>query len=223
MTINKKKILLDYLYKKKYMGFNYLKQFEIPQINKFNHALPFSLIELNEVVSNCNLCSLSTNRKNILFGKGNENSDILFLGLSPSKYEDECGELLTGNNGDMLINIIKNVLKIDINKVYISNILKCISQKDDKNIEYHIKTCIPYLEQQIKIIKPKIIVVFGDAYKYILNNDKSLEEQRHKIHTYNDSQLIITYHPSHLQRNPSLKKDVLEDLTKVKQIMESIT
>jgi DNA polymerase len=208
MTKKEQKLLLKNFYTLKYIGFDYihLTNFDIP--SQSNLQLPNNLEELKNVVSNCHLCSFSKTRQNTLFGYGNKNANIMFVSLAPSVFEDESGDITYGNSKKMFENMAKNVLNISLEGVYMLNILKCIPNKDD--IETEIALCKPYIKKQIDIIKPKIIVMFGDIHKYLLQDISS------------NIKVVSTYHPTFILRNPSIKKDVFEDLKKVKLLMESL-
>jgi DNA polymerase len=206
MTQQKKNNILHTLTSLKYMGVCYIDPINLNKIDNTKQQLPNDINNLQNIVSNCNLCKFSNTRKNILFGQGNPNANIIFLGLAPSNLDDENNDILSGNTGQMLSKMAQNILGLSINDIYVVNILKCLPSNITK-FNDEIETCKPYLQKQIDIIKPKIIVVFGDAHKYISD--------------YPDIKIISTYHPSFILRNPSFKKDVLEDLKKVKNIMES--
>ncbi|VAY86259.1 Uracil-DNA glycosylase, family 4 [hydrothermal vent metagenome] len=219
MISKNKNIILNYLFSLKYMGFEYVNPINIDKTKKIEQELSDDLDELETTISNCNLCLFSKTRRNTLAGLGNKNADVIFLSLAPSSFDDESGDMLSGNSGVMFTQMSQNVLNIPINELYILTLLKCIPSTKDMNVEVNI--CKLYFQKQIEIIKPKIIVAFGDVYKYLLANIASFEEIRGTMQDYNSIKLMPTYHPSFILRNPSVKKDVLNDLKKVKIIMES--
>ena len=202
--------ILKNLISLKYMGFNYLEPLDITHLKSTKQKLPDRLQSLNDIVSHCNLCEFSKTRKNILFGEGNVDADIMFLGLSPSSLDDESGNILSGNSGQMLIKMAQNILKVQIKDIYVVNILKCLPT-DITNISSQVQICKPYVKKQIDIINPKVIVVFGDICQSLIDSQD-----------YNNIKLIATYHPLFLLKNPSLKREALEDLKKVKNIIESL-
>ena len=222
MTQDTKHHILNNLNRLKYMGFNYLEPITFNTSTIVKENLPATLNSLHDIVSNCNLCSLSSNRKNILFGSGNKNADILFLGEAPTSVEDEKGNLLFGNSGDMIIKMCQNVLGKSIDDIYVVNILKCLPNKDIEDLKLEINTCLPYIRKQIDIIRPKIIVAFGHAYEYLIDDKKVMDELRGNVQYYNNTKVIVTFDPSFILRNPSLKIEVLKDLEKVKNLMESL-
>jgi len=213
--------ILKNLYKLKYMGYNYQNKIIIKQ-KVTTGDLPNDLNALESIVLNCNLCSFANSRTNILFGEGKPSADILFVSLSPSALEDESGSLLYGNVGSMFTKIATNILDLDIENIYVLDVLKCMPTKDERNIMENLKICKSYFYKQLDIIKPKIIVVFGEAYNYLTNDQKELSEIRGVMQNFNGIKLMPTYHPSFILRNPSLKQDVLHDLQKVKILMESL-
>ena len=206
----------------KYMGFNYVDPIKLDNYSNIQYKLSDNLDTLKHVVSNCNLCSFSTNRKNVLFGEGDKNANIIFLNLAPTQLENDTGTSLSGNSGDMLVKMCENVLGVNIDDIYVVNILKCIPSKDIIDCEYEINTCKPYIQKQLDIISPKIIVAFGDSLGYLVGDIKPLEQIRGIVQDYNGIKIVPTYDSSYILRNPSLKKDVFLDLQKVKLMMDSL-
>lgn len=213
--------LLQDLYTHKFFGFEYFDDIK----PTFKQELPTntsnSLNSLNDIVKNCHLCQLSNTRKNIVFGEGDENAEIMFIGEAPGALEDEIGKPFVGRSGEMLTKIITNVLEISRSEVYISNILKCRPHNNAIPTFEEVSSCKDYLFQQIEIIKPKIIVTLGEiAYKYLTNDmDMSITKIRGSIIDFGNIKLVPIYHPSYLLRNPSAKKDVLRDIKKVKALL----
>jgi DNA polymerase len=220
MTTIMQNNILSNLESLKYMGYRYIDNPVFSQNKTIDSALPNELEKLKNIVLNCNLCSLRNSRKSILFGEGFKNAQILFLGLHPSNLDDEKNKLLTGQTGKMIINMCQNILHIPIEKVYVLNILKCTPKLNSQDLSNEIKICTSYTLKQIEIINPKIIIAFGQTYEYLLNNNKHFNEVRGIIQQYNDIDVMSTYDPSYILRNPSYKKYVLEDLKKIKNLME---
>jgi DNA polymerase len=200
------------------MGFHYINQVSFDKFINIEE-LPNNLDDLEVVVSNCNLCSLSNSRKSVLFGKGNESADVMFMSLSPSLLEDESGDLVYGEKGEMLTKMSQNILGLSISDIYVLNILKCMPTHNSNYIEAF-SICKPYIQKQIDIINPKVIVAFGDVCKYLIDDTKILSKIRGIVQSYNGIKVVPTYDPLFILRNPSLKKDVLDDLEKVKSLME---
>ncbi len=208
--------LINNLKALKYMGYEYINPISLGSYENIKYELPNNLKELENVVKNCNLCLFSKERKNTLFGKGNVNAKIIFLNLMPTQLENESGDLLSGNSGDMLVNMCQKVLGISIDNVYILNILKCKPPTNYKNIDLEINICKSYIYKQIDIIQPKIILAFGESYSYLTNDKKDILEIRGIFQEYKNIKIMPTFDPAFILRNPSYKNDVLEDLKKVK-------
>ncbi len=182
--------------------------------------MPKDLVQLKEIVLNCNLCNLSKTRTNVVFGEGNPNSKIMFIGEAPGREEDIQGRPFVGRSGEMLTKMIENVLFLKRDEVYISNIVKCRPpQNRDPQIE-EVESCKGYLLKQIEIINPKIIVTLGRiAFKYLLNDETPITKARGKIYNFKGIKVIPTFHPSYLLRNPSKKKEALRDLQFIKEFL----
>lgn len=206
----------------KSIGYEYGQSINYKNSNIEQIALPDDITQLENLVKNCYLCQLSKYRENVLFGFGNKNSKVMFLKESPTITEDEFGTFFVGKSGELLSNMIQNVLKVRCEEIYITNIVKCISPNESIKLE-HINCCKTYLEKQIELIKPKLLVILGEnVYRYFTNDNCSFSEIRGKVIHNNDLDIICTYEPSFLLRNPSSKGEAYEDLLKIKAIMEQI-
>ena len=217
--INKDNILykLNFLQS---LGYKYCEHFNLNVNIQNEHKLPNNLKSLNNIVDNCHLCSLSKSRKNILFGYGSENANIMFLYDEPNSVEDTAGEYYRGKNGELLALMIENVLKIKKEEVYISSMVKCKSSKDIV-LNNDIHSCNSYLNKQIDLIQPKLLVILGQsAYELLFNEKTNNNDYKSKSLKYKNIETICTYHPSFLIRNPSLKKEAYYDMLKVKNEME---
>lgn len=182
--------------------------------------LPNSLEELKKIVLNCHLCDLSKTRKNVVFGEGDVDTKIMFIGEAPGATEDEMGRPFVGRAGQLLTKMIENVLEIKRDKVYIANIVKCRPPNNRVPTDDEANSCIPYLLKQIEIINPKIIVSLGaTSYRYLTNDKTPISKIRGEIVKYKDRILIPTYHPSFLLRNPSKKREAYMDMLKIKSLL----
>ena len=162
-------------------------------------------------IKDCSKCILSETRNKLVFGIGNPNADIVFVGEAPGKNEDLKGEPFVGRGGKLLDKILQ---AIDLNrsKVYILNVLKCRPPKNRDPLPNEIEECEPHLITQLKLIKPKLIVALGRiSAMTLLKTKDSLTNMRGKIHKYEGIDLIATYHPAALLRNPNFKKPTWED------------
>ena len=185
-----------------------------------NYNMPDSFQELKNMVLNCHLCNLSKTRTNIVFGEGNLNANLMFIGEAPGREEDLQGKPFVGRSGELLTKMIENVLGLKREEIYIANIIKCRPpQNRDPEIE-EVESCKPYLLKQIEIIKPKIIVTLGRiAFKYLLNNETPITKARGNLYEFNGIKVIPTFHPSYLLRNPSKKKEAFIDLKFIKEFL----
>ncbi len=215
--------LLKHLYQLKAFGYDYFddpKSIESDQ-NIQTSSMPSSLQSLSEYTNACHLCNLSKTRKNVVFGEGSENADIMFIGESPGEMEDNNGRVFVGRAGQLLTKIIENVLELRREDVYIANIIKCRPPSNRVPTEQEVSLCKPYLLKQIEIVSPKIIVALGaTSYKYLTGDiDVPISKVRGEVVPYGKIKLIPTYHPSFLLRNPSAKRDVFQDILKVKAML----
>jgi DNA polymerase len=183
------------------------------------------LDNLRQQVINCKDCSLGTTRLKAVFGEGFANADLMFIGEGPGYDEDHKGEPFIGKAGQLLTKIIEAMGKTR-DTVYIANIVKCHPMIDPSNPEkrendrpptpLEMQVCKRYLDMQIDIIQPKIIVTLGaSSTKALLNTDESISKIRGTVQKYNGVKLVPTYHPAAILRNSSLKKFVWEDMKKV--------
>ena len=192
--------------------------------NPYKKADPVSsLTDLKNDVINCKKCSLSDTRTNAVFGVGDFSASLMLVGEAPGEQEDLSGEPFVGRAGQLLDKMLAAIDRSRENDVFICNVLKCRppENRDPKSDE--INQCEPYLVNQIDLIKPKLIVALGRiAGKTLLGVDKSLKDMRKKIHNYHDSDLIVTYHPAALLRNPNWKPYAWEDFKWIRSILEEV-
>ncbi len=212
--------LLKLLYQYRSFGFEYIKDFK-PFISKQNQHLSCNLNEIEINVKNCHLCPLAKSRTNTVFGEGNLDANLMFIGEGPGANEDKTGKPFVGRAGMLLTKIIENVLHLKRSDVYIANIVKCRPPNNRVPTIEEVTACKPYLMEQIALIKPKIIVALGStSYHHLTDDyDMSISKIRGEVLEYGDAKLIPTYHPSFLLRNPSAKKDVFADMLKVKKLL----
>ncbi len=219
MTKIEKAKLLKLLYQYRSFGFKYFKEYK--PANMINQKISSNLAAMSDKVSNCHLCSISNSRKNVVFGEGNENASLMFIGEAPGANEDEVGRPFVGKAGMLLVKIIENVLNLKREDVYIANVLKCRPPNNRVPTLEEVTSCKPYLLEQISIIKPKIIVALGStSYHHLTGDyDMPISKIRGEVLEFADAKLIPTFHPSFLLRNPSAKKEVFSDMLKVKKLL----
>jgi DNA polymerase len=179
-------------------------------------------VKLEKKVSDCKDCELHKTRTQTVFGCGNEQSDWLFIGEAPGQDEDLKGEPFVGRAGRLLNEVIFS-LGLKREEVYIANILKCRPPNNRDPSQDEIQSCTTYLQQQIKMISPKIIIAVGRvAAQHLLNTDLTMAKLRGTVHSYGSESipLITIYHPAYLLRSPSKKYKVWSDLQVVKTLMQ---
>lgn len=169
--------------------------------------------KLISTISDCRLCPLCENRKNVVIERGNRQASWMFVGEAPGRDEDEQGRPFVGNSGQLLNKMIQ-AMKLDKElDVYICNVVKCRPPSNRNPEENEIAMCKNYLLSQIELVKPQIIVALGRfASQMLLNSTLAIEKLRGKVHKFNDIPLIVSYHPAYLLRNVDAKKKAWEDL-----------
>lgn len=182
-----------------------------------NHSADWD--SLHSAVKNCTACGLHQSRTQIVFGVGNQQADLMFIGEAPGFYEDQKGEPFVGRAGQLL-NAMLEAINLERQSIYIANILKCRPPENRDPTPEEVKLCTPFLKQQIELVKPKLLVALGRvAAHYLLETKASLAQLRCKTHTYANTPLIITYHPAYLLRNPADKRKSFQDLRMISGMM----
>lgn len=181
-----------------------------------------SLAELNSMICNCMKCPLGNTRTNFVFGVGDLGADIVFVGEAPGADEDMQGEPFVGRAGQLL-NKILEAIHFKRGEVYICNIIKCRPPNNRDPQPDEIDTCEPYLWKQLEIMHPKIIVCLGRvAAQTLLRTTDGLNNMRGKVHNYRGMNLVVTYHPAALLRNPNWKKPTWEDVQWIRKIYDEM-
>lgn len=174
---------------------------------------------LNREIAQNKCCQLSRTRTNLVFGHGNPDASLMFVGEAPGHDEDIKGLPFVGRAGQLLTKIIESI-GFNRSDVYISNILKCRPPDNRAPHPSEILACEPYLVRQIDIIKPKIICALGKfASQTLLKSQTSITQLRGKFYEYNGIKLMPTFHPAYLLRNPADKRLVWEDMKKIKSAL----
>ncbi|MBN1636091.1 MAG: uracil-DNA glycosylase [Deltaproteobacteria bacterium] len=167
-------------------------------------------------LGDCKRCALGQTRKNIVFGEGSANAGVMFIGEAPGATEDASGKPFVGPAGRLLTNIIQNGMGLSRQDVYIANILKCRPPGNRDPLPGEVEQCIGFLEAQIKVIQPRLIIALGRvAAQNLLGTKDPLNRIRGIFQDYRGIVLMPTYHPSYLLQNPAKKRDVWEDIKKV--------
>ncbi len=178
------------------------------------------LKELHKKVSGCKACRLYETRTNLVFGSGNHDAALMFIGEAPGKEEDAQGLPFVGDAGKMLTNII-TAMGYKREDVYIANCLKCRPPMNRSPLMDELITCEPHLIEQIEIVKPKVICCLGRfAAQLLLKSTVAISKLRGKFYDYHGIKLMPTFHPAYLLRNPGDKRLVWDDMKKLKKELE---
>jgi uracil-DNA glycosylase len=189
----------------------------VPVFASAADALASLKVEIGPDCSRCKLHRLG--RRQVVFGVGNPNADLMFVGEGPGADEDIQGEPFVGRAGQLLTKIIE---AIDLRRedVYIANVVKCRPPQNRNPEPDEVEQCEPFLFRQIEAIKPKVIVALGKfAAQSLLRTTEPITRIRGREFTYRDAILIPTYHPAYLLRNPASKREVWEDMKRVRALL----
>lgn len=181
--------------------------------------VPGSLEYIRQALGECTRCALSKTRKSIVFGQGNPQADLMFIGEAPGRDEDATGEPFVGEAGQLLTKII-NAIDMERKDVYIANILKCRPPQNRDPVPEEIACCVPFLKKQIEAIQPKVICTLGRISTHVLLDTKEpISRIRGKQFSFGSSILIPTYHPASLLRNAAWKRPVWEDVQLIQRLL----
>jgi DNA polymerase len=179
------------------------------------NLMPYELAALKNEVLRCARCDLSKTRLNVVFGSGNPKAVLMFVGEAPGEDEDIQGMPFVGRAGKLLTKIIE-AMGLKREDVYIANILKCRPPGNRAPLPDEIAACWENLSRQIKMIKPKVICTLGKfASQTLLKTETPISVMRGNFHEYDGIQVMPTFHPAYLLRNPGEKKLVWDDMQKV--------
>ena len=199
-------------------GFSRLRQSEQSQASK--EAEPATLQQLEQTLQHCQRCKLHHGRTHVVFGTGNAQAILMFIGEGPGYHEDQQGMPFVGEAGELLTKII-HAINLTREEVYIANIVKCRPPSNRDPEPDEIATCFPFLQQQIKMIHPKIICTLGKvASQTLLRTETSISRLRGRFYDYQGIQVMPTFHPAYLLRNPEDKRLTWEDMKLVKHACE---
>jgi DNA polymerase len=170
------------------------------------------LSAISELIGDCQRCSLAQGRNKIVFADGDPNAQLMFVGEGPGADEDAQGLPFVGRAGQLLNNMI-SAMGLRREQVYIANIVKCRPPQNRKPEPDEAHSCMPFLERQIEIVRPRVLVALGaTAATYLLGMRGSIGSMRGRIHDYRGIQTVVTYHPAFLLRDPAQKKEAWKDL-----------
>ncbi len=149
----------------------------------------------------CTRCPLAEGRTQVVFGVGNDHADLMFVGEGPGREEDLAGEPFVGRSGKLLDRLMKEEMGVDRTQCYIANVVKCRPPNNRNPAPAEIAACRPYLEEQIALIAPKVIVTLGNfATQLLLDTNDGIRRLRGTAYPYAAAQLVPTYHPAYVLR-----------------------
>jgi uracil-DNA glycosylase family 4 len=200
---------------------------ELPELKKPNaimpaaqNAPPADLDSLRALIGDCKRCKLSQGRTRLVFGEGSPAARLVFVGEGPGAEEDAAGRPFVGEAGKLLTRIIENGMGLKREDVYICNVVKCRPPNNRDPEAEEVQTCLPFLEQQLNIVKPEVICTLGRiAAQTLLGREFKITVERGNWFSYRRIPLMATFHPAYILRNPSderrLKGLVWEDVKKI--------
>lgn len=182
-----------------------------------------TLDDLKAKVADCAGCALCNSASQVVFGQGNPQATLMFIGEGPGAEEDKQGQAFVGASGQLLDKILA-AIDFSRDDVYIANVVKCRPPENRTPSAKEAATCLPYLTQQIALIQPKIIVCLGSvAAQTLMDSQQKISQMRGIWHEKNGIRYIATFHPAALLRDSSRKRPVWEDMKKVRQAYLEIT
>jgi uracil-DNA glycosylase len=171
-------------------------------------------------LGDCTRCKLHTlGRTQIVYGVGNPSASLMFIGEAPGHDEDLKGIPFVGRAGQLLTKIIE-AIGMTRDEVYIANVIKCRPPENRNPEPDEVASCEPFLFRQVQVIRPRMIVALGTfAAQALLRTREPISRLRGRIYSYGDAQLVATFHPAFLLRSPDRKRDVWEDMKRVRAIL----
>ncbi|MFB6088453.1 MAG: uracil-DNA glycosylase family protein [Candidatus Aenigmatarchaeota archaeon] len=174
------------------------------------------LEKLHKEIRGCDKCPLCENVTNYVPGEGPSDADLMFIGEAPGKYEDESGRPFVGKAGELLTKFLEKA-SIDREDVFITSVLKCRPPNNRNPQREEIKSCKPYLERQIEIIEPSVIIPMGNFALKTLLNKNSITKHRGKVFRKDGVRYIPTYHPAAAVYNANLENTIVKNFKKIKE------
>jgi DNA polymerase len=182
-----------------------------------------AMAALRAEVLPCTACPLSAGRTTTVFGSGNPQAEVVFIGEAPGRDEDLQGEPFVGASGQLLTKIL-GAIGYAREDVFICNILKCRPPNNRDPLPEEVRHCEPHLKRQLAILRPKVICCLGRvAAQTLLQTDLSLGKLRRTVHFYEGVPVLVTFHPAALLRNPAWKRDTWDDVRKLRALNEALS
>ncbi len=178
-----------------------------------------TLDEIRGDLGDCTRCKLHAGRTNLVFGVGSPAADLVFVGEAPGRDEDRQGIPFVGRAGQLLTRIIASI-GLSRDEVYIANVIKCRPPNNRNPEPDEVATCEPFLFRQLDVIRPRVVVALGGfAIRTLLQTDQAISRLRGRVFDYRGAKLVPTFHPAFLLRSPERKRDVWEDMKRVRALL----
>ncbi|MFW6201564.1 MAG: uracil-DNA glycosylase, partial [Gemmatimonadota bacterium] len=181
---------------------------------------PRALEVLREEALGCTKCRLHEDRRNVVFGEGAEDADVVVVGEAPGREEDRTGRPFVGPAGKLLDLLLLSV-GLPRERVFICNVLKCRPPKNRDPRPDEVECCSPYLRRQLEVISPRVLLAVGRfAAQTLSDSDESIGRLRGRVHTYRGIPLVASYHPAYLLRSPNQVQRTWEDFQLMRQVLD---
>lgn len=183
------------------------------------HSAAARLQELAERVRSCQKCRLHESRTQVVFGSGNPQADLVFVGEAPGQDEDRLGEPFVGAAGQLLTRIIA-AMGLSREQVYILNVVKCRPPQNRNPLPDEVAACRPILLEQLAYLRPRVLCALGTfAAQALLQTEERISRLRGRFHSMDDIPVMPTYHPAYLLRNPQGKRAVWNDVQQIQRLL----
>ncbi|HUP89745.1 MAG TPA: uracil-DNA glycosylase [Longimicrobiales bacterium] len=180
-----------------------------------------SVIQQN--AAGCLGCGLHATRKNVVFARGNPQTEVVVVGEAPGEEEDKTGQPFVGRAGKLL-DVLLQAVGFPRDSVYICNVLKCRPPQNRNPLPNEIEACSGFLKNQIDMIAPKVLLAVGKfAAQTLLQSEESIGRMRGQVHTYNGLPVVVTYHPAYLLRSPHATRIAWHDFQLLRKILDEQT
>jgi uracil-DNA glycosylase family 4 len=190
-----------------------------PVVPASGTEVPTTLEGIRANLGECTRCKLHQGRTTLVFGVGRADADLMFVGEAPGRDEDQQGEPFVGRAGQLLTKIIESI-GLTRDAVYIANVIKCRPPQNRNPEPEEVETCEPFLFEQLGVIQPRVVVALGAfAVRTLLRSEQSISRLRGQVFDYRGAKLVPTFHPAFLLRSPDRKRDVWEDMKKVRALL----
>lgn len=185
------------------------------------HDAPAALAAVRAEALTCTRCPLATGRTQVVFGVGDPRADLMFVGEGPGRDEDLAGEPFVGRSGQLLDRLIAEELGTDRSTCYITNVVKCRPPQNRDPRPEEIEACHPYLEQQLELIEPKVVVTLGNfATRLLLDTDDGIRRVRGRAYPWRSGHLVPTYHPAAaLRSGGEILAEMRADMVRAKRLL----